>query len=128
MIEHDEVNPMSFQHYGAGPPLQLRLLTSFQDAYVRNNKGTCQKNVRCFPQCSPTGHHGNSFCGSSISLEVILRLARADDPSPSARQLAALRLYGQLVPSSGEPLAVTSMGSHVPADYIEKLCLDNRCV
>ena len=29
----------------------------FQDDYLRNNKNSGQKNVRCFPSCSKSGHN-----------------------------------------------------------------------
>lgn len=37
----------------------LRLIDGhlFTHSYMRNNKSSGQKNVRCFPTCSGTGHH-----------------------------------------------------------------------
>ena len=48
----------------SNPVLTIRSL--FADAYVRNNKGAAQKNLRCFPSCDPVGgHRTNSFCGAN---------------------------------------------------------------
>jgi hypothetical protein len=39
----------------------------FQPGYLRNNKSTASKNLRCFPSCSHMGHQERGFCGRSIT-------------------------------------------------------------
>jgi hypothetical protein len=43
----------------------------FQSHYIRNNKASGIKNVRCFPQCSDGIHNPNGACGGPI--EVLMR-------------------------------------------------------
>ena len=35
--------------------------------YLRNNKRGGLKNIRCFPECLPAGHHSKGFCGHRIT-------------------------------------------------------------
>ena len=104
-----------------GPRVHLSLTSGFRDHYVRNNKGAGQKNVRCFPHCSDSGHNASSFCGAAVSVRVLLPLA-AGAASPSAEQLAALYVYGQIVPSAGEPEAITARGGTVSVSEVANLC------
>ena len=50
-----------FVHEACGAPL-------FEAAYVRNNKSSGRKHVRCFPHCCG-GHRPNRFCGASLMAE-----------------------------------------------------------
>lgn len=47
----------------------------FQDmpdalSYLRNNKSSQIKRLRCFPSCNPTGHKAQGFCGSSVKVTL----------------------------------------------------------
>ena len=52
---------------------------------------------------------------------MLLPLA-AGAASPSAEQLAALYVYGQIVPSAGEPEAITARGGTVSVSEVANLC------
>jgi hypothetical protein len=70
----------------------MRLLDAdrFQAGYMRNNKPSGQKNVRCFPCCSEGGHvkqqvgeerHINA-CQSSVNIVSFLPLPRSSPTPP----------------------------------------------
>ena len=40
------------------------------EKYVRNNRGSGRKNLRCFPKCTTSGHVKRGYCGNSISIIV----------------------------------------------------------
>ena len=40
------------------------------EKYVRNNRGSGRKNLRCFPKCTTSGHVKRGYCGNSISITV----------------------------------------------------------
>lgn len=44
------------------------LKTKFSSSYLRNNRSTRQKSLRCFPVCSEKGHIAGGFCGQSLNL------------------------------------------------------------
>jgi hypothetical protein len=48
----------------------LQFLTKFKSNYLRNNRLSTQKNLRCFPSCPATGHctTGSCSCGCIIQL------------------------------------------------------------
>ena len=43
----------------------------FVEGYMRNNKRTGQKNLRCFPSCLPGGHNTASYCGRAVTCEAV---------------------------------------------------------
>ncbi|GBG29669.1 Hypothetical Protein FCC1311_058902 [Hondaea fermentalgiana] len=43
---------------------------SFKERYQRNNKFGGQKNLRCYPTCSVSGHRDSGFCGTSLTCIV----------------------------------------------------------
>ena len=47
----------------------LTFKTKFQDTYLRNNRHTGGKNLRCFPSCGPS-HRELGFCGTSIEVQL----------------------------------------------------------
>jgi hypothetical protein len=50
--------------------LQVRVLTTVGQFYVRNNKRSGLKNLRCFPRCLSKGHNRNGFCGRPLNVEL----------------------------------------------------------
>jgi hypothetical protein len=54
--------------------------TPIASSYLRNNRSTRQKSLRCFPVCDPRGHIGAGFCG--LPLRVKIQLASTDDSEP----------------------------------------------
>jgi hypothetical protein len=51
-------------------PDNMRLLISFHKHYLRNNRGSGRKNIRCFPRCCEDGHVTRGFCGSAVYIAV----------------------------------------------------------
>ena len=47
----------------------LSLISLCRSHYLRNNKRGGLKNLRCFPECLPNGHHPRGFCGHTLSVE-----------------------------------------------------------
>ena len=43
----------------------------FMGGYMRNNKRTGQKNLRCFPCCRRDGHNTASYCGRAVTCEAV---------------------------------------------------------
>ena len=95
----------------APPLLELKITTPFRPSYVRNNKRNTQKNLRCFPQCSATGHQGYQFCGGPILAELHhagegAAAAAAESAAASASGAASTRQYQvacQILPEGGSP-------------------------
>lgn len=61
-------------------PLHGEFVQEFENVYLRNNKNSRCKNLRCFPHCSiaPNGavnHVKSGFCGSFIKLSITSGLA-----------------------------------------------------
>ena len=97
--------------------------TAFRDSYVRNNKGTGQKNLRCFPQCSTGGHHANSFCGAPIAIRAILPAVGAGS-LPEMPDGESFRCYGQIVPSAGDPSSVADFGTVLTSGRLHDYCTE----
>eukprot|EP01039_Chlorochromonas_danica_P008197 gene8197-9043_t len=51
--------------------------TPIAGSYLRNNRSTRQKSLRCFPACDPRGHIAAGFCG--LPLRVRIRLTASED-------------------------------------------------
>jgi len=51
--------------------------TPIAESYLRNNRSTRQKSLRCFPTCSAKGHVSGGFCG--VPLKVSLELTTSDN-------------------------------------------------
>ena len=51
----------------------LTFISSFRSHYLRNNRGSGKKNIRCFPRCTrrgPGGHVSKGFCGNLIHVKA----------------------------------------------------------
>ena len=46
--------------------------TPLQTSYLRNNRSTKQKSIRCFPSCGIKGHVSGGFCGLPLRVTVKL--------------------------------------------------------
>jgi hypothetical protein len=42
----------------------------FAEHYARNNKAKGRKNLRCFPDCRPSGHVKTGYCGRPVVCEI----------------------------------------------------------
>ncbi|RYH10477.1 hypothetical protein EON65_39445, partial [archaeon] len=58
------------------PPRQMIQSCYFETpiaaSYLRNNRSTKQKSLRCFPSCDPRGHIAAGFCGLPLRVRVVL--------------------------------------------------------
>jgi hypothetical protein len=50
------------------------LHTPIASSYLRNNRSTRQKSLRCFPDCSSRGHVNGGFCGQSLRATVFVNV------------------------------------------------------
>ncbi len=48
-------------------------------SYLRNNKSSQIKRLRCFPSCNPTGHKAQGFCGSVVKATLRFATNYSDD-------------------------------------------------
>lgn len=55
------------------------LITPICPQYLRNNRSTRQKSLRCFPSCGPKGHIQGGFCGRSLKVQMTL-MSPTNDP------------------------------------------------
>ena len=69
---------------GYGEDCSLELLSLCRDQYLRNNKRGGLKNLRCFPECLPSGHNPSGFCGHQVNV-----IARSKDPLPESAMIVA---------------------------------------
>jgi len=53
-----------------GTTISAKMLSKCRTHYLRNNKRGGLKNLRCFPECLPSGHHPTGFCGHSVSVRL----------------------------------------------------------
>ena len=50
----------------------LRLKSPLALSYFRNNRSSGQKSLRCFPQCTHTGHVTSGFCGDHLEFTATI--------------------------------------------------------
>ena len=50
----------------------------FQVQYLRSNKKSGHKNLRCFPCCLPNGHNDQQFCGRKVTVVASLLPSKKD--------------------------------------------------
>ncbi|KAF0698503.1 Aste57867_10870 [Aphanomyces stellatus] len=115
----------------------------FCPQYIRNNKATGHKNLRCFPHCCQ-GHKSRSYCGSSLTVacadvsceyvfgrfELEHRSASAsaashnpEDETDSVRvgDVRRLRDFRTLIKTKNNPLASWMQGTELCKDESMKL-------
>jgi hypothetical protein len=59
------------------------LHTPVANSYLRNNRSTRQKSLRCFPMCSSKGHVNGGFCGQSLRATIVLGVENNDITAPA---------------------------------------------
>jgi len=50
------------------------ITTKLSAFYIRNNRSTGQKSLRCFPSCGNRGHTNRSFCGAPIQARLKINI------------------------------------------------------
>jgi len=78
--------------------LRGRFVEELSDSYQRNNKKTGQKNIRCFPNCSPKGHLNSGFCGSYLTALISLQRVVLSHQ--------AVRVWGEFVQRGADTLLI----------------------
>ena len=48
----------------------IAFVSKFKTHYIRNNRGSGKKNIRCFPACSSELHVNRGFCGNKIHVKI----------------------------------------------------------
>lgn len=78
--------------------------TPIAGSYLRNNRSTRQKSLRCFPACDPRGHIAAGFCG--VPLRVRIHLT-TDDENESE-----LNIHSYLFIAETRPVNTPGISSH----------------
>lgn len=53
--------------------LHVSFESQFAPSYLRNNRTSGQKSMRCFPSCCPTGHFSGGKCGVPLEVRAALK-------------------------------------------------------
>jgi hypothetical protein len=104
------------------------LHTPVANSYLRNNRSTRQKSLRCFPMCSSKGHVNGGFCGQSLRATIVLGVENNDVATsisvPSTIGLdssIAEPTSSTIMPYSGlqQPVAELTEGGEAKKDLFE---------
>ena len=70
------ISPLSFHtSFTSKMYCDVQSCHPFKTHYVRNNRRSTEKNLRCFPCCNKDGHVSQGFCGRGMKQKVILTKA-----------------------------------------------------
>eukprot|EP00946_MAST-07B_sp_MAST-7B-sp1_P004958 g4958.t1 len=97
----------------------VRSLHKFKTHYVRNNRRSTEKNLRCFPCCNVGGHVTQGFCGRGCLFRITVPAAMRTLPGSATpvdpeKISCMVELSLSEVPPDGMPLA----GQTYPASDI----------
>jgi hypothetical protein len=99
-------------------------ITTFKDAYLRNNRRGGQKNLRCFPECSERGHRCSGFCGRAVQVRFPSEQGGGENQCSycfvEGKELVSLAEFVTL----GKEGTDIFVGSTFPVDHFE---MDTRC-
>ena len=73
-------------------------------SYLRNNKSSQIKRLRCFPSCNPTGHKAQGFCGSAVRTTIRFADYYSDDDIKTGKivilgELCEVSHHGEILSS-----------------------------
>ena len=80
---------------------QMQSCHPFKTHYVRNNRRSTEKNLRCFPCCNIDGHVIRGFCGRGLKQKVILTdacldiIGRNTNPLTKVTCVVELTMYNE---------------------------------
>ena len=93
-------------------------LTTFKEAYLRNNRRGGQKNLRCFPECSERGHSCSGFCGRAVQVNFVPNCAGCTEK----KEILSL---AEFVTNGKEPTDIV-VGSSFPVGVFESDTRDKK--
>lgn len=106
-------------------------INDFKPSYLRNNRRGGQKNIRCFPACSPGGHKCAGFCGQAVKLVVSTDTCKATVAVAEFVQLNNCENAGKQKEANGNATATNcqsagtgnaalqlQVGTVVPKEYL----------
>ena len=70
--------------------------------YLRNNRSTGQKSLRCFPRCCDQGHKKQGFCGTPIFATAVIQKTNANVPI----EIERVMIVGEIRPENEPGLAL----------------------
>ena len=79
------------------------------EQFLRNNRSTGQKSLRCFPRCCDQGHKAQGFCGSPIYATAVFQ--------KTSVPLERVMIVGEIRPEL-EPGLAKDVGSRLPKEEI----------
>ena len=104
---------------GSSRMVQIRDLCftkPFSESYLRNNRSSGQKSLRCFPHCAAKGHRVSGFCGDKLEATAIIIKNLKDTDN----WLSRISVVGEIRPCSDQGI---SSGNKISK---EKLLLELR--
>ena len=94
----------------------LESVYRFKTHYVRNNRRSTEKNLRCFPCCNADGHVTQGFCGSGCKFRLTLNSPTSSQPTTISRN--ALSCVVELTMCDEIPVSVPVVGQTYNANEI----------
>ena len=75
---------------------ELKFEKPFSVSYLRNNRSSGQKSLRCFPQCTEKGHIASGFCGDHLEATATI----TKNPEFGDNWLERISVVGEIRPLS----------------------------
>lgn len=80
---------------------ELNFTKPFSESYLRNNRSTGQKSLRCFPHCAAKGHRVSGFCGDKLEATAIIVKNLGDTDN----WLGRISVVGEIRPCSDQGIS-----------------------
>ena len=79
----------------------LSFTKPFSVSYLRNNRSSGQKSLRCFPQCTEKGHIASGFCGDHLEATATIE----KNPELGDNWLEQISVLGEIRPFSDQGIS-----------------------
>ena len=101
---------------------QMQSCHPLKTHYVRNNRRSTEKNLRCFPCCNIGGHVSQGFCGRGLKQKVILTDVCLDIIGRNTNPLTKVTCVVELTVNNEFPVNRPVLGSvYKPQDIWSRL-------
>ena len=97
----------------------LKFVKPFSVSYLRNNRSSGQKSLRCFPQCTEKGHIASGFCGDHLEATATV----TKNPEFGDNWLERISVVGEIRPLSDQGI---SSGKKVSRRKLQQELRDTR--
>jgi Helicase associated domain len=79
----------------------IKFTTPFSVSYLRNNRSSGQKSLRCFPRCTEKGHIASGFCGDHLIATATIKKNQTCDQD----WLDRITVIGEIRPFSDQGIS-----------------------